>query len=116
MPIYEYRCSTCGQNFDVTQRMSDDALTECTVELCVREDGKAPGGGEVSRVLFAPAIHFKGTGWYITDYSRKGQPKEGEEKAAAEEKAGSDKKAGGEEKAAGKPTKKSKASDKTKKS
>jgi putative FmdB family regulatory protein len=71
LPIYEYRCSTCGQNFDVTQRMSDDALTECTVELCVREDGKAPGGGEVSRVLFAPAIHFKGTGFHNTDYASK---------------------------------------------
>jgi len=53
--------------------MSDDALTECTVELCVREDGKAAGGGEVSRVLFAPAIHFKGTGFHNTDYASKGR-------------------------------------------
>lgn len=71
MPIYEYRCATCGHHFDVMQRMSEDALTECSVELCVREDGEAPGHGEVSRVLFAPAIHFKGTGFHNTDYGSK---------------------------------------------
>lgn len=60
MPIYEYRCNDCGHQFEVSQRMSDDPLTEC--EVC---------GGQVSKVLFAPAIHFKGTGFHNTDYGSK---------------------------------------------
>lgn len=57
MPIYEYRCNECGHQFEVSQRMSDDPVSEC--EVC---------GGAVQRVLFAPAIHFKGTGFHNTDY------------------------------------------------
>lgn len=60
MPIYEYRCSDCGHQFEVAQRMADDPITEC--EVC---------GGQVSKVLFAPAIHFKGTGFHNTDYTSK---------------------------------------------
>jgi putative FmdB family regulatory protein len=60
VPIYEYRCNDCGHQFEVSQRMSDDPLTEC--EVC---------GGQVSKVLFAPAIHFKGTGFHNTDYGTK---------------------------------------------
>lgn len=63
MPIYEYRCSDCGHQFEVTQRMSDAPLTEC--EVC---------GGQVSKVLFAPAIHFKGTGFHNTDYGTRRRP------------------------------------------
>ncbi len=59
MPIYEYRC-TNGHQFDVMQRMSDDPLTECTE--C---------GASVQKVLNAPAIHFKGSGFYNTDYGRR---------------------------------------------
>jgi putative FmdB family regulatory protein len=60
VPIYEYRCNDCGHQFEVAQRMSDDPLTEC--EVC---------GGQVAKVLFAPAIHFKGTGFHNTDYATK---------------------------------------------
>jgi len=60
VPIYEYRCNDCGHQFEVSQRMSDDPLTEC--EVC---------GGQVSKMLFAPAIHFKGTGFHNTDYGSK---------------------------------------------
>lgn len=63
MPIYEYRCSACGHQFEVAQKMSDDPLTEC--EVC---------GGQVSKVLFAPAIHFKGTGFHNTDYGTRKRP------------------------------------------
>lgn len=63
MPIYEYRCNDCGHQFEVTQRMSDAPLTEC--EVC---------GGQVSKVLFAPAIHFKGTGFHNTDYGTRRRP------------------------------------------
>ena len=60
MPIYEYRCNECGHQFEVSQRMSDEPLTEC--EVC---------GGVVTKMLFAPAIHFKGTGFHNTDYGSK---------------------------------------------
>ena len=59
MPIYEYKCNN-GHTFEVMQRMSDDALTECTV--C-----SAP----VQRVFHPVAIHFKGSGFYNTDYGKR---------------------------------------------
>ena len=71
MPIYEYRCDN-GHNFEVMQRMSDDALTECSI--C---------GAPVQRVFHPVAIHFKGSGFYNTDY---GKRKRG---AAAKEEGGS---------------------------
>lgn len=61
MPLYEYRCGACGSVFEVMQKFSDDALT-------VHEDC----GGPVQRLLSAPALQFKGSGWYITDYARGG--------------------------------------------
>jgi putative FmdB family regulatory protein len=60
VPIYEYRCNDCGHQFEVSQRMSDDPIAEC--EVC---------GGQVTKVLFAPAIHFKGSGFHNTDYGSK---------------------------------------------
>ena len=59
MPIYEYRCEN-GHTFEVMQRMSDDALTECTE--C---------GAPVQRVFHPVAIHFKGSGFYNTDYGKR---------------------------------------------
>ncbi len=59
MPVYEYRCGN-GHEFDVLQRMSDDPVTDCTV--C---------GAAVQRVFHAPAIHFKGSGFYNTDYGKR---------------------------------------------
>jgi putative FmdB family regulatory protein len=64
MPIYEYRC-TKGHTFDVMQRFSDDALNKC--EVC---------GAPAQRVLHAPAIHFKGSGFYNTDYGTKKRSRE----------------------------------------
>ena len=66
MPIYEYRCEN-GHTFDVLQSMSDDPITTC--ETC-----EAP----VQRVLHSPAVHFKGSGFYTTDYGSKKRPKGGE--------------------------------------
>jgi putative FmdB family regulatory protein len=63
MPIYEYRCEN-GHTFEAFQPMSDAALDTC--EVC-----EAPA----SRVLSAPAVHFKGSGFYTTDYARKGAHK-----------------------------------------
>jgi putative FmdB family regulatory protein len=59
MPIYEYRCPK-GHTFEVFQRMSDPAVSEC--QIC----GESP----VVKVLYPAAIHFKGSGFYSTDYGR----------------------------------------------
>jgi len=59
MPIYEYKCEN-GHVFDVLQKMSDDALTEC--QEC---------GAPAVRVLHPVAVHFKGSGFYNTDYGKK---------------------------------------------
>jgi len=61
MPIYEYRCEN-GHTFEAFQSMADDALDKC--EVC---------GAAAQRVLSAPAIHYKGSGFYTTDYARKGK-------------------------------------------
>jgi putative FmdB family regulatory protein len=71
LPLYEYKCTTCNRSFEVMQSMSEDPLARCNASVCVREDGKRKGNGRVSRVLFAPAIHFKGTGFHNTDYGTK---------------------------------------------
>jgi putative FmdB family regulatory protein len=74
MPLYEYKCQSCGAVFEVRQKFSDTPLTihkEC--------------GGPVERLVSAPALHFKGSGWYITDYARKGtsSPANGKESPSA---------------------------------
>ena len=66
MPIYEYRCDN-GHTFEVLQSMSDDPVATC--ETC-----EAP----VQRVLHSPAVHFKGSGFYTTDYGSKKRPKGGD--------------------------------------
>ncbi len=60
LPLYEYRCEKCGVRIEKIQKFSDPPLTTC--EKC---------GGELTRLLSAPAIQFKGSGWYVTDYARK---------------------------------------------
>ena len=71
MPIYEYKCEK-GHTLEVQQRMADDAITECTV--C---------GKPVQRVFHPIAVHFKGSGFYNTDYGKKGA-QAGKEKSEAE--------------------------------
>jgi len=62
MPLYEYECDACGGRFEVIQKFSE------TTEQC-RTCGKGP----VRRLMSSPAIQFKGTGFYITDYAQKGK-------------------------------------------
>jgi putative FmdB family regulatory protein len=62
MPLYEYRCEACGHQFEVIQKFSDEPIAVCP--KC--------GSGPVAKLLSSPAFQFKGTGWYITDYARKG--------------------------------------------
>ncbi len=61
MPLYEYKCDHCDEVFEVMQKFSDAPLA--THDKC---------GGPVRRMISVPAIQFKGTGWYITDYARAG--------------------------------------------
>ncbi len=58
MPLYEYKCLSCGETFEVLQRFSDAQLK--VHEKC---------GGPVERVISPSALQFKGTGWYVTDYA-----------------------------------------------
>jgi putative FmdB family regulatory protein len=68
MPLYEYQCDACGQRFEKIQKFSDAPLETCA--LC--------GKGPVHKLLSSPAIQFKGSGWYITDYAKKGSTAAGE--------------------------------------
>jgi putative FmdB family regulatory protein len=63
MPLYEYECDACGQRFEVIKKFSDPLAKTCA--KC--------GKGPVHRLLSSPAIQFKGSGWYITDYAQKGK-------------------------------------------
>ena len=75
MPIYEYQRVTCAHRFELKQSIKDDPIKECP--RC---------GKEVTKLISSPAIMFKGSGWYITDYSDKMKPGSGSdspEKAAA---------------------------------
>ena len=78
MPLYEYRCQKCKHAFEKLQKFSDKPQAKCP--KC---------GGRGKRQLSAPAIQFKGSGWYVTDYGPKskhkkdkGEPSGGKEKAA----------------------------------
>ena len=60
MPIYEYQCLSCAKRTEVLQRMDEAPLAACP--QC---------GGEVKKLISAPAVQFKGSGWYVTDYAGK---------------------------------------------
>jgi putative FmdB family regulatory protein len=67
MPLYEYQCEACGHRFEKIRKFSDPPLDACPV--C---------GGHVRKLLSSPAIQFKGTGWYITDYAKKSSTDSGQ--------------------------------------
>ena len=73
MPLYEYQCDACGKRFEVIQKFSDGPVEAC------RNCGKGP----VHRLLSSPAIQFKGSGWYITDYAQKGKSDGGQKSGDA---------------------------------
>ncbi len=62
MPLYEYQCDECDHRFEVIQKFSD-----APVETCPK------CGAPVKKLLSSPAIQFKGSGWYVTDYARAGK-------------------------------------------
>jgi len=63
MPLYEYQCEACGHRFEVIQKFSD-----APVETCPK------CRGAVRKLIAAPAFQLKGTGWYVTDFAKKGTP------------------------------------------
>lgn len=68
MPIYEYQCSACGHHLEAFQKISDTPLTDCP--KCHKST--------LNKLISAAGFQLKGTGWYATDYSRKGKTKEAE--------------------------------------
>lgn len=83
MPLYEYRCRKCSSVFEVLQKVNELPLIKCpTCE------------GPLEKIISPPAIQFKGSGWYITDYAQKkeGEPEEKPKKKPKSEKKGDQKK------------------------
>jgi putative FmdB family regulatory protein len=66
MPLYEYQCEKCGDVFELIEKFSAEPLT--IHEKC---------GGKVHRLISAPALQFKGSGWYVTDYAKSGSTSPG---------------------------------------
>lgn len=73
MPLYEYACGSCGSHTEVMQRVGAPPLAACP--QC---------GGPVQKVLAPPALQFKGSGWYVTDYARRGNGTNGGTEAKSE--------------------------------
>ncbi len=86
MPLYEYKCQKCASVYEVIQKISDSPLTECPE--C---------GGRLKKVITAPVIQFKGSGFYITDYAKK-KKSEKEAKPKKRQKSDKDKKHEGKSK------------------
>jgi putative FmdB family regulatory protein len=76
LPLYEYECTSCKHRFELIQKFSDEPA-----KVCVR------CGAPVHRLLSSPAIQFKGTGWYVTDYAGRSSASPEAKKEAKESKA-----------------------------
>ena len=78
MPLYEYKCRSCKSNSEFMQKAGDPPKKKCP--KC---------GGPLDKVLTAPALQFKGKGWYVTDYSKKSSGREDGAKSSSESKSDS---------------------------
>jgi len=74
MPLYEYQCKRCAHRFERIQKFADPPVKKCPE--C---------GGPVEQLLSPPAVQFKGSGWYVTDYARKGKPSTGGDSGSSAE-------------------------------
>ena len=83
MPIYEYECRKCHHRFERIQKFSDPLVKKCP----------SCRGGRVEKLLSPSAVHFKGTGWYVTDYARKSSGKKDQERDGKKDGKEGDKKA-----------------------
>ena len=77
MPNYEYLCKNCGHRFEQIRKFSDKQLRKCPE--C---------GGVIEQVISAPAVQFKGSGWYVTDYAKKGAGSAGSSSSSSEGESG----------------------------
>jgi putative FmdB family regulatory protein len=104
MPLYEYACDACGGRFERIQKFSDPPVAECPT--C---------GGAVRKLISSPAIQFKGSGWYITDYARASESKSGDagKEGAGKTDGGSTAKADGGGKTEGKASEKADSGSKS---
>ncbi len=103
MPIYEYECSKCGKTIEAIQKFSDKPLKKH--EGC---------GGNLTKLISAAGFQFKGTGWYVTDYARKGAESSGDSKSAeTKETSSNEKKEGSADKSASTTTPKKDSSKKS---
>ncbi len=93
MPIYEYQCKKCGERLEALVKRSDKGPTRC--RKCA---------GRLEKLVSSPAIQFKGEGWYVTDYARKGQDGEKVEKEASSSEPTSSDKSGNEKDKTKKPS------------
>jgi putative FmdB family regulatory protein len=86
MPIYEYDCDSCGKRTEAIQRVGERPLRICP--RC---------GGKLKKAFSAPAVHFKGSGWYVTDYAgARGEQKKKEASADSKEGSAESKESAGE--------------------
>jgi putative FmdB family regulatory protein len=92
MPLYEYQCEQCGEVFELLQKFSDEPLK--AHEKC---------GGSVHRLISAPALQFKGSGWYITDYAKGGDSKASKDTSSSDSNGSSSKDASSSKKDASSP-------------
>lgn len=76
MPLHEYECKKCGHRFERIQKFSDPPVKKCP--QC---------GGKVEQLLSAPAVQFKGSGWYVTDYAKKSGSSSGSDSGGKSESA-----------------------------
>jgi len=81
VPLYEYQCKKCKHKFEKIQKFSDRPIRKCPE--C---------GGSVEKIQHAPAVQFKGTGWYVTDYGGKGDKTDKSKTEGGSDKASADKK------------------------
>lgn len=110
MPLYEYKCSACGHRFERIVKFSDPPVKSCP--QC--------GKDAVEQMIHAPAVQFKGSGWYVSDYARKSKPgaasstsSEGGEKGSASSKEGGTQESAKPESGAGSATSQGNAADST---
>jgi len=96
MPIYEYRCTVCGADTEVLQRIHDKPLKTCT--HC---------GGGLEKLISRSSFQLKGAGWYVTDYARKGGAGGSSEPTSSKEEGGSK----SSDSPSGKPAKKTESGD-----
>ena len=101
MPNYEYLCKKCGHRFEEIRKFSDKHLKKCPE--C---------GGVLEQVISAPAVQFKGSGWYVTDYAKKGASSAASSSSSSTEGDSGKKEAGGAKEA--KDTKDTRTDDKPK--